>query len=55
MKHKKTAIIACISALIPIVIGGFLFRFIAQQVAIMGEDQRISKTNAYTALADIAP
>lgn len=54
MKRKWMMIATIIPTIISILLIVFIV-FVVKQVTIMGTDNRISKTNMYTALADIAP
>ena len=56
MIKKRTAwIIGISSFLIPVIIFIVLFNFVMSQVTMMGTSQRLTKTNNYTSLTDIAP
>lgn len=56
MIKKRTAwIIGISSFLIPVIIFVLLFNFVMSQVTMMGTSQRLTKTNNYTSLTDIAP
>lgn len=56
MIKKRTAwIIGITSFLIPVIIFVVLFNFVMSQVTMMGTSQRLTKTNNYTSLVDIAP